>query len=150
MGQAWGCRPLKRRGPWPAHPHPPPQHRRTPVSQGPAPISVHRYSNHKGKAARNREFLRVLVSALGLGQAFLERNHAERRRSAHLDGAEMAPRDRVSPCNCQELPLILVYLLDKQHQLKQFAQGFYRYVNRQPNVTRKAERETGCKQERDE
>lgn len=52
----------------------------------------------------------------------------------------MAPHDRVSPCNCQELPLILVYLLDKQHQLKQFAQGFYHYINRQLSVTRNAEK----------
>jgi len=61
----------------------------------------------------------------------------------------MASQDTVSPRNCQELPLILVYLLDKQQQLKQFAQGFYHYINRQPSVTRKAEGETGCKQELD-
>lgn len=61
-------------------------------------------------------------------------------RDAHLHGAGAAPRGQASLHRCQALLLIPLYLLDKQHQFKQFAQGFYCCINRQPSATREAAR----------
>lgn len=57
------------------------------------------------------------------------------RGDAHPDGARADPRRRAPPRPCQAL--ILLYLLDKQHQPEQFAQGFQRCLQR-------AARGAGC------